>query len=235
MNDTVRIPAGLKALILDLDGTLIDSAPDVAANVNRVLQEEGRPPLSLQAVKDLVGQGARVLLELAFRQTGGALPAERHEACVQRFLGYYSAAPIANTTLYPGVIDVLEHFQRQGIPMAICTNKPERTTTPVIGPLGLTRFFKIVSCGDKVPFRKPDGRHVLHILTALGVGPESAAMVGDSENDAGAAHEAKVPFVAVSYGYCHVPLQQLRAAAVIGDFRELPKALMALSRAPVRG
>lgn len=219
-----------EALVFDLDGTLIDSAPDVCASVNRVLTAEGRRELTLSEAKDLVGWGGRVLVEKALALTGEAGTEEEIDAALNGFLVTYAAHPVDHTTLYPGALEALEIFKADGIVMGLCTNKPEATTGPVLEAMGLDGFFTVLSCGDAVPHKKPDGRHVLHVVDALGASVETSAMVGDSENDIRAAIDAGVKSVAVTFGYAHVPVKELGADALIDHFDELPRALAKIAK-----
>jgi phosphoglycolate phosphatase len=214
-----------KALIFDLDGTLIDSAPDVRASVNRMLAANGRRALTLAQTKDMVGQGGRVLVEKALARTGEPGTPAEIERCLKEFVDTYTAHPADNTVIFPGVLEALEKFKGDGTALAICTNKPLVTTLPVLEILDIARFFDVVSCGDRVPHRKPDGRHVLRVIDELGATRESTAMVGDSENDISAARDAGIRSVAVSFGYAHVPHAELGADAVIDHFRDLAPAL----------
>ncbi len=214
-----------QALVFDLDGTLIDSAPDVCASVNRALAAGGRRPLTLAETKQLVGQGGRVLVERALGLTGNPGTADEVESVLAAFLAHYAAHPVDNTEPFPGALDALHRFQDAGVALGLCTNKPRATTGPVLDALGLTRFFDVVSCGDQVPHRKPDGRHVLHVVEALAATRETSAMIGDSENDVAAAIDAGVRSVAVTFGYAHLPHAELGADALIDRFDELPAAL----------
>ena len=153
-----------QALIFDLDGTLIDSALDVCASVNRVLAGMGRRELTLEESKDMVGWGGRVLLEKALAKTGDAGTPEDTDHALESFLTTYADHPADHTTVFPGVIEALESLKAAGVKMAICTNKPTATTPPVLKAMGLEGFFDVVSCGDAVPHKKPDGRHVLYAL-----------------------------------------------------------------------
>ena len=218
-----------EALIFDLDGTLIDSVPDVCASVNRVLTVNGRRALTLDEVKNMIGWGGRVLVEKALALTGEPGNPDDIDRALQGFLDNYAANPVEYTTLFPGVLEALERFEADGVNMGICTNKPTKTTSPVLEALGLERFFKLVSCGDSVPHRKPDGRHVLLVAEGLGATVETAAMVGDSENDITAAIDAGVKSVAVTFGYAHAPTVELGADALIDRFEDLPDALAAIS------
>lgn len=213
------------AVILDLDGTLIDSAPDICAALNWVLEGEDRRPVSVEETKGLIGQGVSVLIEKAMARSGSPSEPEHLHRLVEMFLTSYRARPVENTVIYPGVIDVLEGFTAEGRRMGICTNKPRVTTVPVVQAFDLERFFDVIVCGDTVPHQKPDGRHLHHTLELLGADPMHAIMVGDSENDFGAARDAGIPFVAVAYGYSRVPVAELDADAVIDDFRDLPLAI----------
>lgn len=214
----------VKALVFDLDGTLIDSVPAVAAAINRVLIEEGRDRLPVEAVKGMVGHGAIQTLEKALDATGGRDGYDL-EALVERYLAAYLDDPAGATVIYPGVTEVLEGYVEAGVPMGICTNKPGATTRPVLEALNMSRFFSAVLTADDTPNRKPDGRHILETLEAMGVGPQGAAMIGDSETDMASAVNAGVPGVAVTWGYCHVPLEDLPAQALIERFSDLPRAL----------
>jgi phosphoglycolate phosphatase len=213
------------ALIFDLDGTLIDSAPDVCASVNRVLATNGRRALTLDEAKNMLGWGGRVLVEKALALTGAPGTEEEIDAALGGFLATYAAHPVQHSTVFPGVLDVLQRFEADGVTMGLCTNKPGATTGPVLDAMGLGGFFTVVACGDAVPHRKPDGRHVLHVIEELGASVETAAMVGDSENDIAAAIEAGVKSVAVTFGYAHVPFDELGADALINRFQDLPQAL----------
>jgi phosphoglycolate phosphatase len=227
MPDSATPP--FEALIFDLDGTLIDSAPDVCASINRMLAERGRRQLSLDETKDMVGWGGRVLVEKALAQTGDAGTEEDIDKALEEFLTTYAAHPAVLTTLFPGVIEALEMFRDSGVKMGICTNKPGATTAPVLKAMGLDGFFEVVSCGDAVPHRKPDGRHVKLVIEQLGATLESAAVVGDSESDISAAIDAGVKSVAVTFGYAHVPVEELGADALIDHFNDLDAALKTIS------
>ncbi len=215
-------------IIFDLDGTLIDSVPDVRAAVNTVLGELGRPSLSLADLKDMIGEGAQVMLKQVMEKTGG-YAAGMEEEYLPLFLAAYKAHPADHTEVYPGVFEILGQLEADGISLGLCTNKPSITTLPVLDALGLGKYFKAIVCADMVEHRKPDGRHILSILELMGADPKSAIMVGDSETDIAAAVDAGVPAVAVSYGYCHVPLDELPCDILIDSIAELPRALARIS------
>ncbi len=220
-----------QALIFDLDGTLIDSAPDVRASVNRVLAGMGRRELTLEETKDMVGWGGRVLMEKALTLTGEPGTSEDIDRAFKSFLTTYADHPADHTIVFPGAIEALETFKAAGVKMAICTNKPTATTPPVLKAMGLNGFFDVVSCGDAVPHKKPDGRHVRLVVDELGASIETAAMVGDSENDIRAAIDAGVRSVCVTFGYAHVPPDEIGADALIDHFDDLAGALVDISRA----
>ena len=216
------------ALVFDLDGTLIDSVPQVAAAVNATLVEAARPTLSLAAVCDMIGEGARVTLERAFAATGGTGNVDIG-AMTERYLVHYLTDPAAHTVVFPDVIEVLEQFRRAGAIMGICTNKPGATTRPVLDALNLSRFFAAVVTADDTPYRKPDGRHVLDTLEAMGADRNRAVLIGDSEHDLAAARNADVPAVFVAYGYDHAVVAEMPAAARIERFRDLPAAIAGIA------
>jgi phosphoglycolate phosphatase len=218
----------LDAIVFDLDGTLIDSVPDVRAAVNRVLGKLGRPLLTLEQIKGMIGEGAQAMLKQVMEQTGGYSDGMMEEYLPQ-FLATYKAHPADHTVVYPGVFDVLEQLKADGITLGVCTNKPSTTTLPAMEALGLEKYFKAIVCADMVEHRKPDGRHVLNALERMGARPDNAVMVGDSETDIAAAVDAGLPAVAVSYGYCHVPLDELPADILIDSIAELPDALAKIS------
>ena len=222
-----------EALVFDLDGTLIDSAPDVRACVNRVLSGIGRRELTLDETKDMVGWGGRVLMEKALAKTGDKGSEAEVDAALEGFLKTYAQHPAEHSIIFPGVISALEAFRAAGVRMGICTNKPTATTPPVLKAMGLDGFFDVVSCGDAVPHKKPDGRHVRLVVEELGATIETAAMVGDSENDITAAINAGVRSVAVTFGYAHVPLSELGADALIDHFDDLHQALIDIAPAAV--
>jgi phosphoglycolate phosphatase len=218
-----------EALVFDLDGTLIDSAPDVCASVNRVLKTKERRDLSLDEAKDMLGWGGRVLMEKALAATGEPGSENEIDDALQGFLESYADHPAGLTTVFPGAVETLESFRTGGVKLGICTNKPTATTPPVLKALGLDGFFDVVSCGDAVAHKKPDGRHVLHVIDELGAMAETAAMVGDSENDILAAIDAGVRSVCVTFGYAHMPLEEIGADALIDHFEDLPGALRQIS------
>jgi phosphoglycolate phosphatase len=213
-----------RAVLFDLDGTLIDSLPDLAAAVNRLLVGEGREPLAADRIKAMVGDGAGTLVERAFAAAGG-LPGPDVAPYLARFLADYEPRSAETTRPWPGVEDALAELRRRGLSLAVCTNKPSRATEEVLGALGLTRFFDIVVGADDAPALKPDPAHVAVILTRLGLRPQQAVMVGDSINDVLSAKAAGVATVVVSFGYARGAATELGADLVIDHFAELPAAL----------
>lgn len=214
-------------LVFDLDGTLIDSAPDLHAAVNRLLGAEGRRLLDYAELVRMVGDGVPVLVRRAYEATGG-VPQDIDDK-VERYHALYGAALADRTVPFPGVVETLEALQAAGHRMAVCTNKPHRATVEILEALGLAGFFSTVAGGDSLPVRKPDAGHLLGTLNMLGAKPGRAVMIGDSRNDVAVARNAGVPVIAVSYGYRREPVEELGADIVIDSFAEIPAALARLS------
>jgi phosphoglycolate phosphatase len=216
------------SLVFDLDGTLIDSVPDVSAALNRMLGDLGAPPLSVKEVQSTVGDGAAVMIERALVAAGQSLLDIDLTLCYERYLRYYREQPVVGTTVYPGVRDVLTALKAQGIAMGICTNKPSIMTALVLEKLDLDQYFKAVAAGEDTPFKKPDGRHVALTLSLMGVRDRQAIMVGDSEADINAARDFGIPSIAVTYGYSKRGARSLNADILIDKFAELPGAIFRL-------
>lgn len=217
-------------LIFDLDGTLIDSVPDLHAALNHVLAERGRPSLSPEQVKIMVGDGVPALVARALAASGEDATAAA--AALPRFLEIYEANAARLTRPYPGVPETLAVLRRRGYRLAICTNKPQRATIAVLEGLDLLPLFDGIAGGDRFPIRKPDPGHLLRLVAELGASPAAAAMIGDNENDAAAARGARIPLVLMRYGYSRVDPASLAADVLLDHFGELPQALDRLGLRP---
>ena len=217
-------------LVFDLDGTLVDSVPDLRAALNQMLHERGRRSLSPPQVKRMVGDGAPALVARALAASG-ADPSEA-VAALPRFLEIYEANAAQLTRPYPGVPETLAALRSRGYGAAICTNKPQRATMAVLQGVGLLPFFDGIAGGDHFTVRKPDPGHLLGLISEMGASPAASAMIGDNENDAAAAHAAAVPLVLMRYGYARVDTDSLAADALLDRFSELPRALDRLGLAP---
>src|SRR5215469_5718273 len=217
-------------LLFDLDGTLVDSAPDLRAALNEMLRERGRPSLSLTQVKRMIGDGVAAMVARALAASGIG-PADAPEA-LSRFLEIYEANAIRLSRPYPGVPETLSVLRRRGYRTAICTNKPQRATIAVVEGLGLRDLFDGIAGGDRFPVKKPHSGHLLGLIGELGGRVGASALIGDNENDAAAARAAGVPLVLMRYGYARVDPEALAADALLDHFAELPQALARLELTP---
>ncbi|HEY0043474.1 MAG TPA: phosphoglycolate phosphatase [Allosphingosinicella sp.] len=215
-------PVPFETIAFDLDGTLADTAPDLAASLNHTLVALGRPEVPPESVYKLVGHGARALLRNGLAASGAA-----DEALVERgfpiFIDYYAANICAGTRAYPEVEEALDALVAEGVTIAVCTNKPEGLTHRLLEALGWTERFHAVVGGDTLPTRKPDPAMLFEAIRRAGGG--RAAFVGDSIVDAETARAARLPFVAVSFGFADRPVAELGADAVIDLYSELLPAL----------
>lgn len=216
----------LKAVIFDLDGTLVDSAGDILVALNRLLDEMGLARVTLAEVKAMVGDGATKLVERALTARGGDL-ADLARAS-QRFLSHYEGQATLNTAPYPGVRETLASLAGEGLALAVVTNKPHAATMEILDALGFTKLFAAVIGGDSLARRKPDPDPVRAALARIGVAPSAALMVGDNYHDIEAAHAAGVRAVAVSWGYSHRPPEDLGADWLIHAMPDLSPIVAAL-------
>ena len=217
-------------LIFDLDGTLVDSVPDLTKSLNQVLGEHGYQPLTAAEVAPMVGDGVPALVERGFAARGGS-PGEAADA-LPRYITIYEAHATDLTRPYPGVPETLAALRRRGFRTAVCTNKLQQASKTVLDGLGLAALFDAVAGGDRYRVKKPDKGHLLGLIAELGGTADRAVMIGDSENDAAVAHAAAVPLVIMRYGYSRVDPATLGADALLDSFSELPAALDRLGLAP---
>ena len=212
-----------KLILFDLDGTLIDSAPDLHEAVNATLAEFGREPVTIETVRTMVGDGAQVLVERAFAIRLG--PEYDPAAAFERFLAIYQDRATVLTRLYPGVAEALASFAEWGVAMALCTNKREALSRQIVDALGVGGHFSRVMGGDSLSSKKPDPLMLTTLADAYGVAPGETLMVGDSEVDAEAARAAGIPFVLMTYGYRRGPVEMIRCLAALTRFDALPVLL----------
>ena len=212
--------AKLEAIVFDLDGTLIDSAPELALALNSGLSEAGRGRLGVEQVKMMVGDGIDKLVERGLEATGGPLGAEGFREVADRVREFYWNVEISPP--YPGVLEMLEKLHGDGLKLAICTNKPLAPTLKILDR------FAAVAGGDGPAGRKPDAGPLRWVLAEIGAKVESTVMVGDSRNDVGTARAAGIPIIAVAYGYPVVPVEELGADILIDSIDLLPGAIAEL-------
>lgn len=221
MSGTARkFPA--QVLIFDLDGTLVDSLPDLAEATNRTLAELGLPPRAYEEIATFVGQGIGELVRRAL----GIAPEEDPEqvaTALATFRRHYAAVNGSQATLYPGVMETLRALQEMDRPMAVVTNKAEQFTRPLLEQMGIAPFFAAVVSGDTLPVKKPDPRVLTHALAQLGTTPpHEAVMVGDSRNDALAAQALGMPVLLVTYGYSEgQPIHEIACDAYLDRFDQV--------------
>ncbi|WP_409457101.1 phosphoglycolate phosphatase [Pseudomonas oryzihabitans] len=224
MSALVRLGGGHppELVMFDLDGTLLDSAPDLAAAVDAMLERLGRAPAGLAKVRLWIGNGARVLVRraLADDMAHAAVDDAAADEALALFMELYGGSH-ALTRVYPGVLDSLALLRTLGVRLAVITNKPERFVAPLLADMGLGDFDWIVG-GDTLPQQKPDPAGLLHVMARAQVSADQALFIGDSRNDIRAARAAGVRCVALSYGYNHgEPIAKEMPDLVVDDLREL--------------
>jgi phosphoglycolate phosphatase len=229
-DSSAHVPTDLpRTVVFDLDGTLVDTSPDLTAALNSVLTGAGRRPLPETEVRHLVGRGARVLIERGMEATGG--PAD--EAIVLKlfddFLDHYGANIAAGSQPFPGAEDAVRRLIASDHKLGICTNKPEALSFKLMDALNLRRYFPVILGADSQPYRKPDPRHLLDTVAKLGGDPRNAVMIGDSETDMKTARAANIPVILVSFGYTEIPVRQLGGDVVIDHFDALDAAIAKLA------
>jgi phosphoglycolate phosphatase len=214
---------GAGLVLFDLDGTLVDSAPDIADAVDIAMQACGRPAVGEDVVRTLIGNGAVRLIHRALTgQHDGDAEAALHAQAYQFFVDAYQPRVFARTRLFPGVEAVLERLRAAGWALGCVTNKPARFTTPLLSAAGIAHFFAVVLSGDSLPTKKPAPEPILHAAATLGVELPRVVMVGDSLADLRAAQNAGVRAVCVSFGYNGgIDLVAAGAEHVIDDMRAL--------------
>jgi phosphoglycolate phosphatase len=217
------LPHRPKAVAFDLDGTLVDSAPDLCGALNRLLKEHGRDPVAVDELRMMVGDGAAALIEKGFNARGGDVRVEAAKL-LPRFIEHYYGAIAELSRPFEGVSEALALLQSHGVKLGVCTNKPDQGARQLLDALDLNKYFEVI-VGAETPARKPDPRHLMAVLDALNVAPADAVMVGDSINDIDAARAAGVGSVAVTFGYTRIPARELGASAAIDKFNELPALL----------
>lgn len=222
MTDTHTGPA----LIFDLDGTLVDTAPDLLGALNAILSREGRRKVDIADLRHLVGHGARTMLDVAFSMTGGAPDPERLIGLTDAYIAHYRAHIAEESRAFEGVQETLSLLKEGGARLGVLTNKPQALALPLLNALKLTSYFGAIHGAGRYEYTKPDARVFRHVVEELGGGP--AVMIGDSITDVKTARAADAPVILVSFGYTPEPAHSLGADRVVDRFCDIPQALESL-------
>jgi phosphoglycolate phosphatase len=212
-------------VVFDLDGTLVDTAPDLVETLNVILAREGLPPIDYASARNMVGGGARVMLERGLAAEGRALPAAEVDRLMASFIEHYAAHIADHSRPFPGVQAALDTLAGRGCQFAICTNKLEWLSVRLLDALGLSRRFAAICGQDTFKIAKPDPEILRATITRAGGTPEAAVMVGDSITDIATAKAAGIPVVAVDFGYSDRPVAELAPDRIISRFADLPDAI----------
>ncbi len=216
-----------RAVIFDLDGTLIYSLADVAAAVNRVLADAGLEAIEGEARYALLGEGARIRIRNAFGIRGATLTDAELDRRTRDFTGYYAEMRVRHTVAFAGATAILGRLSKSGVVCGVCTNKDEASARDILKKLQLMPPVSDVAGADTFGMQKPHPDHLLKLLKRMGIGPESAIMVGDSIHDVETARRAGVAVAAVTWGYSMQPASQLGADHVLQGFDDLVEIVLA--------
>jgi phosphoglycolate phosphatase len=217
-------------VVFDLDGTLVDSAPDLVATLNVIFARNGLPPVAYDAARNMVGGGARLLIGRGLEAEGRKLAGAEVDRLVAEFIDYYGAHIADHSRPFPGLEAALDELAAAGCRFAVCTNKLEWLSLRLLDAFALSPRFVAVCGADTFGLRKPDPELLRLTLARAGGSPDRAVMVGDSINDVATARAAGVPVVAVDYGYTETPVEELAPDRVISALSDLPNAVLDLLR-----
>jgi phosphoglycolate phosphatase len=217
----------VKAIAIDLDGTLLDTIGDLCGAVNLTLNELGHRQLPVELVKTFVGKGLGEHMRKSLREVLVREPSDAEKThAMSLYRKYYAANLVNATTLYNGVLETLEHFKSRGVPMAVVTNKWTSYTESLLAHFKIRDYFELVVCGDTLNTNKPDPGMMFYTAGHLGTHPREMLMIGDSGNDSRAAQAAGSPVVLLSYGYSEgESLDDLQADAIVDTFTAIPPLL----------
>lgn len=208
-------------VVFDLDGTLIDTAPDLLSSLNHCLDFAGLASAAPAELRRFVGMGGRIMIERAFAAQNRTLAQDQLDELLALFLAHYSDNMPGGSQPFPGVVAALDRLEAAGYTLAVCTNKYERLSTTLIKALGLDHRFAAICGQDTFAFRKPDPRHLTETIRMAGGDPARSIMVGDSRTDIDTAKAAGIPVVAVDFGYTDRPVHEFSPSRVISHFDEL--------------
>jgi phosphoglycolate phosphatase len=228
MHDPSKPLAGW-TIAFDLDGTLVETAPDLVGALNVVLVEQGMAPAPMTAVRQLVGHGVRGLLTRAYAMAGLTITETRIDELRPRFIEIYRARIAEESRPYPGCLESLADLRARGAKLAVCTNKPEGLARLLLDELDMTLLFDAIIGGDTLPVQKPDPAPLLAAVARAGGDPARAIMVGDASPDVGAAQAAGMPCVLFSFGYNDLPVGDLGGDVVIDRYGELTATISDLA------
>ena len=215
-----------RAVIFDLDGTLVDTAPDLMRATNHVLASLGRLPVTEDQVRHFVGHGARALITRGLAATGGLPNDFDIETHHRNFIDHYVGNIAEGSLPFPGVVDLLERLRAEDIGLGVCTNKLESLSVKLLEALDLRKYFGSVVGPDTIGIAKPDPRPFHEAVARLGLEAPRAVMVGDSETDILTARAARVPIVAVPFGYTPTPISDFNPDFLVPHFSEMYDVLM---------
>lgn len=215
-------------LVFDLDGTLVETAPDLLGALNHVLAGEGLAPVSLTEIRTMIGHGAKAMIRKGLAANGAPAGEARVEALWPAFIAHYQDHIADHSQPFPEIVGQLGAFRAAGARLAVCTNKTQALSVRLLEALGLDVAFDAVVGADRVARKKPDGGHILAAVKAAGGDPARAIMIGDSRTDERAALDAGLPFIFVTFGYEPAALSEIRADAVLTTYSDLPAALLEL-------
>lgn len=212
-------------IAFDLDGTLVDSAPDLIGTLNRMLVEEGLPPVPMESASSLIGSGARALLVHGFEAAGAPVERAKSDELFERFLVDYAAHIADGSQPFEGVVETLERLTERGAVLVVATNKRSDLSELLLGKLDLTRHFAAIVGSDRVSARKPSGTHLKEAVAIAGRDPERAIMVGDAAPDADAAKDAGMPCILTTFGFTPTPVEDLGGDVLIDAFEDVEEAI----------
>jgi len=207
--------------VFDLDGTLVDTAPDLIATLNAVLREAGYAPVAIEDTFNAIGHGSKAMIEKALAFQGITVDKSAIQRMHEHFLDYYADNISDHSRPFEGVTDLLDRLAADDVTLAVCTNKLEGLSVRLLTDLGLADRFAAIIGADTLDVRKPHPRHLLSTISRAGGNPERAIMVGDSRTDIDTAKAAEIPVIAVDFGYTDVPVRELGPDHVVSHYREI--------------